>query len=45
MIARFYDGLEMVEPGLVPLNRWRPGPEDLTLTEDLLTYCGIGRKP
>lgn len=44
-IARFYDGLEMVEPGLVPLNRWRPGPEDLALTEDLPTYCGIGRKP
>jgi hypothetical protein len=44
-IARFYQGLDLVEPGLVPLNRWRPGPEDLALTEDLPTYCGIGRKP
>ncbi|HEY6276757.1 MAG TPA: SAM-dependent methyltransferase [Streptosporangiaceae bacterium] len=44
-IARFYQSLELLEPGLVPLNRWRPDPEDLALTQDLPTYCGIGRKP
>jgi len=24
-VSRFFDGLEMVEPGLVQLHRWRPG--------------------
>jgi len=46
-IARFFSGLEMVEPGLVQLPQWRPdlgytGPvEGITLS----AYCGIGRKP
>ncbi len=44
-IAAYFSGLEMVEPGLVPLNRWRPGPGDPVLEKDLPTYCGIGRKP
>ena len=44
-IAGYFSGLEMVEPGLVPLNRWRPGPDDPVLERDLPTYCGIGRKP
>ncbi|WP_243407198.1 SAM-dependent methyltransferase [Frankia canadensis] len=25
-IARFFDGLELLEPGLVPVQRWRPAP-------------------
>jgi SAM-dependent methyltransferase len=46
-IAGFFDGLEMVEPGLAQLPQWRPdlgytGPvEGITLS----AYCGIGRKP
>jgi hypothetical protein len=44
-IGAYFSGLEMVEPGLVPLNRWRPGPDDPVLDRDLPTYCGIGRKP
>ena len=44
-IASYFSGLDMVEPGLVPLNRWRPGPDDPVLEKDLPTYCGIGRKP
>ena len=44
-IGAYFSGLEMVEPGLVPLNRWRPGPDDPALDRDLPTYCGIGRKP
>ncbi len=44
-IAAFFEGLEMVPPGLVPLNRWRPGPDDPVLEHDLPTYCGVGRKP
>lgn len=42
-IARFFDGLELVEPGLVPFTHWRPeqdGPP-----ADLDGYCAVGRKP
>lgn len=45
-IQRFFPGLEMVEPGLVPLPRWRPDAplgRDLTLVETLIVG-GIGRK-
>ncbi|WP_129843314.1 SAM-dependent methyltransferase [Streptomyces sp. RFCAC02] len=43
--ARFFDGFELVEPGLVPPPAWRPdGPAD----EDDLIVCagfaGVGRK-
>jgi len=43
-ISRFFDGLDLLEPGLVPLNRWRPedGPADLG--PDVPAYCAIGRK-
>jgi hypothetical protein len=27
-ILRFFDGFELVDPGLVPIPRWRPGPGD-----------------
>jgi S-adenosyl methyltransferase len=26
-VARFFDGLELIEPGLVPISRWRPDSE------------------
>jgi O-methyltransferase involved in polyketide biosynthesis len=42
-IARFFDGLELLEPGIVPCSRWRPGPEDPDI--DVNQYCGVGRKP
>jgi O-methyltransferase involved in polyketide biosynthesis len=44
-VARFFDGLEMVPPGLVPIGEWGlPGQIDSTLG-GLIGYCGIGRKP
>ena len=43
-VSRFFDGLEMVEPGLVQLHRWRPGP-GVDGTRDLAAYGGVGRKP
>ncbi|MEV0227722.1 SAM-dependent methyltransferase [Streptomyces sp. NPDC050704] len=44
-IARFFEGYDMVEPGLVPMPNWRPdsAPED----EDPYSYsgfAGVGRK-
>ncbi|MFF5340195.1 SAM-dependent methyltransferase [Streptomyces althioticus] len=44
-IARFFEGYDMVEPGLVPMPRWRPdtAPED----EDPYAFsglAGVGRR-
>jgi hypothetical protein len=47
-VERFFEGLEMVEPGLVYVPLWRPeGPDDLFLENPELSgyYGGIGRKP
>jgi hypothetical protein len=43
-IARFFEGYDMVEPGLVPMPKWRPdtAPED----EDpyaFAGFAGVGR--
>ncbi|GAA4732925.1 SAM-dependent methyltransferase [Phytohabitans rumicis] len=42
-IARFFDGLELVEPGVVSVTRWRPGLDNDDLPE-IDQYCGVGRK-
>ncbi len=44
-VSRFFDGLELVEPGLVQLHRWRPGVGDLEQGRELANYGGLGRKP
>jgi len=41
-VLRFFDGLEMVEPGLVELRKWRPTVEGTRLTPG---WCGLARKP
>lgn len=42
-VRRFFDGLDMVEPGLVHMGQWRPGHG--VAGRDLPTYCGVARKP
>jgi hypothetical protein len=42
-VRRFFDGLDMVEPGLVHMGQWRPGYG--VTGRDLPTYCGVARKP
>jgi SAM-dependent methyltransferase len=46
-IKNFFDGLELLEPGLVYVARWRPeGPDDLfEQPESSGYYGGVGRKP
>jgi S-adenosyl methyltransferase len=44
-ILRFFDGLEMVEPGLVQLHRWRAGSGLMANGGDTPAYAGVGRKP
>jgi O-methyltransferase involved in polyketide biosynthesis len=43
-ITRFFDGLDLVEPGVVPCARWRPDPSPFGPT-DADVYGGLGRKP
>jgi hypothetical protein len=40
-LARFFDGLELVEPGLVSVTRWRPQTE----AREIEQYGAVGRKP
>jgi SAM-dependent methyltransferase len=47
-IEKFFEGLELLEPGLVYVPLWRPeGPDDLALKDPELSayYAGVGRKP
>ncbi|MET7466042.1 SAM-dependent methyltransferase [Nonomuraea sp. NPDC005501] len=46
-ITGFFDGFELLEPGVVPLPLWRPDgpvPAELTVGQRLM-YGGIARKP
>jgi O-methyltransferase involved in polyketide biosynthesis len=43
-VARFFDGLELLSPGLVPISKWAlSSPIDPT-TSALIGYCAIARK-
>ncbi len=47
-IRRFFDGLDLVEPGLVHTPLWRPeSPQDLLVDEPQRAFCfaGVGLKP
>ena len=44
-VCRFFAGLDLVEPGVVQVHRWRPGAGDLSGGRDLAIYAGVGRKP
>jgi hypothetical protein len=43
-VARFFDGTELVEPGLVRVEEWRPDSEDGAAPRSFL-WSGVGRKP
>ncbi|MFC4946005.1 SAM-dependent methyltransferase [Pseudonocardia sp. GCM10023141] len=40
-----FDGLELVEPGLVTTLQWRPDPGSTGTDEPIDSYCAAGRKP
>jgi hypothetical protein len=44
-VARFFDGMEMVGPGLMPLAQWWGSGRASTADSGLSCYCGIARKP
>jgi hypothetical protein len=47
-VARFFNGLELVEPGVVPIEQWRPDdrpPPPPVGGGEPPFHAGIGRKP
>ncbi|WP_244461184.1 SAM-dependent methyltransferase [Microbispora triticiradicis] len=45
-IAGFFDGFDLVEPGVVELHRWRPEPDALPLSGPVLPVLGgVARRP
>jgi len=44
-VARFFDGLDLVEPGITPVGVWRPGPMEDIPTQGLASYTAVARKP
>ena len=42
-VLRFFDGFELVEPGVVPVPQWRPA-SDLEAASPTVMWCGVGRK-
>ncbi|GAA2206495.1 SAM-dependent methyltransferase [Nonomuraea monospora] len=44
-LLAFFDGLELVEPGLVSLPKWRPEPDTSFTDREVFQYGVVGRKP
>jgi len=44
-VARFFEGLELVEPGLVYVHTWRPGEFDDAPEDATSAWGGVARKP
>jgi O-methyltransferase involved in polyketide biosynthesis len=44
-LARFFDRLELLEPGVVSCSQWRPDPGDPSSQVEVAHFCAVGRKP
>jgi hypothetical protein len=42
-VARFFEGMDLVEPGLVRVEEWRPAPGTSTTSRSSL-WCAVGRR-
>jgi S-adenosyl methyltransferase len=43
-LARFFDGLELLDPGVVSCSLWHPEPSDVGRNIEVTQYCGVARK-
>ena len=43
-VTRFFDGLDLLEPGVVSCSRWRPEQPGEEEPQDVAMYGGVGRK-
>ncbi|MGH4016242.1 MAG: SAM-dependent methyltransferase [Pseudonocardiaceae bacterium] len=44
-LTRFFDRLELLEPGVVSCPLWRPDPSHVGTPMAVDEFCGVGRKP
>ncbi|MDW4905374.1 SAM-dependent methyltransferase [Streptomyces sp. ADMS] len=44
-LTGFFEGLELLAPGVVPITDWRPGPEAAAAAGDVIALGGVARKP
>lgn len=44
-LARFFDRLELLDPGVVSCSLWRPGPSRLGAPTPVYEFGGVGRLP
>jgi len=43
-LASFFDGLDLIEPGVVPCPQWKPDASGHAAPEGAVAYCGVARK-
>jgi SAM-dependent methyltransferase len=44
-VTRFFDGLDLVPPGVVYVHSWRPDPGDVPPADGVSAHGGVARKP
>ncbi len=44
-ITRFFDGLDLLEPGVVSSSQWRPAPSEVGAPAEVVEIGGLARKP
>ncbi|MET8047748.1 SAM-dependent methyltransferase [Streptosporangium sp. NPDC005286] len=44
-LVTFFDGLELLEPGVVSCSRWRPEHSPWGEPDEVSQFCGVARKP
>jgi hypothetical protein len=44
-LLRFFDGLELLEPGVVPASLWRSDASIIGTPVEVFNFSGVGRKP
>jgi hypothetical protein len=44
-ISQCFEGLEMVDPGLVSITQWRPGLAEVGMVKPIEAYGAVARKP
>jgi hypothetical protein len=44
-VNRFFDGLELLDPGVVQMHRWRPEPGERVDDYEVSGWAAVGRKP